>query len=198
MIKITKLSLNRISSIASIICLIDCTLIPILMFTLSIFNIVDYEIVYFNHLSDILALFVMAPICSLCIIFNYYQLKNVLLLLWGVFGIILFTISHGHFSINEKINIFLQKFHIIISLFSILILLSNNYVSQKILKKNNLDNCCFTKNNEKNENGQKYAYHINVNCSNLSSDYNKSSLNYENKNYKKFDKTENELVSFLH
>ncbi|CRH00425.1 conserved Plasmodium protein, unknown function [Plasmodium relictum] len=198
MIKITKLSLNKVSSIASIICLIDCTLIPIMMFALSIFNVVDNEIVYFNHISDILALFVMTPICFLCILFNYYQLKNMFLLIWGIFGITLFIISHGHFSINEKINIFLQKFHIAISLISILILLSNNYVSQRILKKNNLDNCCFNRNKGKNENGQKYAYHINVNCSHLSPNYKENSLNCENKNYKKYNKTENELVSFLH
>ncbi|ETW53402.1 hypothetical protein PFUGPA_04417 [Plasmodium falciparum Palo Alto/Uganda] len=206
MIKIRNISLNRISSIASIICLLDCIIIPIVMFTLSVFNIFNSKLAHLHEISDILALYIMTPICSLCILFNFIQLNNVLLLTWGIFSVILFVISHGHFNIGPKCNELLEKYHVFISILSIILLLSNNYTSQKMIKKRNLDHCCSIKRFGKNANNSSFTNHHSSEhaCNEDHHDHHdhhnrtiSASSNNGNKYYMNYDKNERELVSFL-
>lgn len=141
-----KFRLNKISTALSILCVVDCTLIPLMLFVLSVFNIFDDKLDILHDVTEIISLYIMVPISSLCIIVNFYQLRNFFLLVWGIFGIILFTIAHGHYTcFGETINLILHEFHIIVSLFSIFLILSNNFVSQRLLKKKNLHYCCLNK-----------------------------------------------------
>ncbi|ETW63179.1 hypothetical protein PFMC_01161 [Plasmodium falciparum CAMP/Malaysia] len=130
MIKIRNISLNRISSIASIICLLDC----------------------------------------------------------------------------PKCNELLEKYHVFISILSIILLLSNNYTSQKMIKKRNLDHCCSIKRFGKNANNSSFTNHHSSEhaCNEDHHDHHdhhnrtiSASSNNGNKYYMNYDKNERELVSFL-
>lgn len=156
-----KFRLNKISTALSILCVVDCTLIPLMLFLLSVFNIFDDKVDILHDVTEIISLYIMVPISSLCIIFNFYQLRNFFLLSWGILGVTLFTIAHGHYTcFGESINLVLHEFHIIISLFSIFLILSNNYVSQRLLKKRNLHYCCLSKHRHETNDKEKKSLKI--------------------------------------
>lgn len=225
---IIRFNLNNVSMALSILCVIDCTLIPLLLVLLSVFNLLDDKLDFLHEVSEIIALYIMVPISSLCVTINFYQLKNFFLLLWGIFGIILFTFAHGHFQcFGENINEVLKEFHLVLSLFSIFSILSNNFVSQKLLRKRNLHYCCLDKHHRKsaddNEetvlnnptdmlsstqnsmNSQTFTnYQTEMengnHCCRDNHDQNNDTIqnpNIKDKNYKKLGKSETELVCFL-
>ncbi|VWU52790.1 conserved membrane protein, unknown function [Hepatocystis sp. ex Piliocolobus tephrosceles] len=145
--------LNRISSIASILCLIDCILIPIITFILSFINILtsatdgynygghdshhhQHHDSLWNKIINKISLYLIMPLFSFTTIYNYILLKNIYLLLSGMLGIILFLLSHAN--INEKIN----EYHLPMEILGFVFLLGTNYITRKLLKENNLDTCC--------------------------------------------------------
>lgn len=212
----------------SILCVIDCTVIPLLLVLLSVFNLFDDKLELLHNVSEIVALYIMVPISSLCVTINFYQLKNFFLLLWGIFGIILFTFTHGHFQcFGENINEVLKEFHLVLSLFSIFSILSNNFVSQKLLRKRNLHYCCLDKHHRKSnddneetvlnnpadmlsntqnsmnshtfDNYQTESDNGNHCCGDNQNQNNDriQNPNIKDKNYKKLGKSDTELVCFL-
>ncbi|SCO67660.1 conserved Plasmodium protein, unknown function [Plasmodium vivax] len=152
-----KSNLNNISSIASIICLLDCVLIPFITVVISIFNVVngsengeaqveDHHQSHHHGWHEIvekIALYVMTPIISFTTIYNFVQLKNFPLLLTTLIGITMFVLSHAHieFSSPSVANIF-KKMHIPMAILAAIFLVSTNYAAHQLLKSRNMDRCC--------------------------------------------------------
>ncbi|ANQ08720.1 Uncharacterized protein PCOAH_00029220 [Plasmodium coatneyi] len=158
-----KSNLNNISNIASIICLLDCALIPVITVLISIFDVVkgsqdghanagdhdhghDHSHDHGNGWHEIVervALYVMTPIISFTTIYNFVQLKNISLLLMTLVGITLFILSHAHIPVsNPNVMSFLKKVHMPMAILAAVILISTNYAAHKLLKAKNLDRCC--------------------------------------------------------
>ncbi|EAA16618.1 hypothetical protein, partial [Plasmodium yoelii yoelii] len=164
-----NVDLNKISSIASLLCLIDCVLIPVLTILLSFFSLVKHYFFNSNSISTLntenaihgnvsidhhghdswhifmekVALFFMMPIITLTTIINFYKLRNVPLLMSALTGMTLFIISHAHIEFsNDNINDIIETLHIPLALLGATFLLSTNYASHKLLKEKNLDHCC--------------------------------------------------------
>ncbi|SCN62420.1 conserved Plasmodium protein, unknown function [Plasmodium chabaudi adami] len=160
---------NKISSIASLLCLIDCVLIPVLTILLSLFSLVKEYLINSNDLNTLntesgahghahighhshdswhifmekIALFFMIPIITLTTVINFYKLRNIPLLMSALTGMTLFIISHAHIEFsNDNINDILEILHIPLALLGAAFLLSTNYASHKLLKEKNLDHCC--------------------------------------------------------
>ncbi|CXI82532.1 conserved Plasmodium protein, unknown function [Plasmodium berghei] len=160
---------NKISSIASLLCLIDCVFIPVLTILLSLFSLIKHYFFNINSISTLntendihgngsrdhhghdswhifmekVALFFMMPIITLTTIINFYKLRNVPLLMSALTGMTLFIISHAHIEFsNDNINDIIEILHIPLALLGAAFLLSANYASHKLLKEKNLDHCC--------------------------------------------------------
>ncbi|GAB66828.1 hypothetical protein PCYB_101780, partial [Plasmodium cynomolgi strain B] len=152
-----KSNLNNISSIASIICLLDCILIPFITVVISLFNVVNSpenghaEVDDHHHshhhgwheIVEKVALYVMTPIISFTTIYNFVQLKNFPLLLITLVGITMFVLSHAHieFSSPSVMNIY-KKMHIPMAILAAIFLVSTNYAAHQLLKSKNLHRCC--------------------------------------------------------
>ncbi|KJP87501.1 hypothetical protein AK88_02805 [Plasmodium fragile] len=152
-----KSNLNNISSIASIICLIDCILIPLITVLISIYDVVigsqnghssggddDHDHAHgWEEIVERIALYVMTPIISITTIYNFIQLKNMYLLLTTLLGIALFVLSHAHINFGkENVNKFIKSVHLPMAIFAAICLIGTNYVAHKLLKSKNLDSCC--------------------------------------------------------
>ncbi|KEG03701.1 conserved Plasmodium protein, unknown function [Plasmodium vinckei vinckei] len=160
---------NKISSIASLLCLIDCVLIPVLTILLSLFSLIKHYFISSNGLNALnfegsvhgnapidhhghdswhifmekIALFFMMPIITITTVVNFYKLRNVPLLMSALTGMTLFIISHAHIEFsNDSINDIIEVLHIPLALLGAAFLLSTNYASHKLLKEKNLDHCC--------------------------------------------------------
>ncbi|EUD68362.1 hypothetical protein C922_01382 [Plasmodium inui San Antonio 1] len=149
-----KSNLNKLSSIASIICLIDCTLIPLITVLISIFSVVhdsengEAEAGTHNHShhhgwQETVALYLMTPIISFTTIYNFIQLKNFSLFIFTLVGITMFVLSHAHIEFRDQnITNRLKQAHIPMSILAAIILISTNYIAHQLLKSKNLDPCC--------------------------------------------------------
>ncbi|VWU52627.1 MerC domain-containing protein, putative [Hepatocystis sp. ex Piliocolobus tephrosceles] len=207
--------LNGISSIASILCLIDCILIPVITVVLSFINVLSgaadsyyysghdnnhhhhHQDSLWNKILNKISLFLILPLFTFTTVYNYVSLKNIYLLLSGMLGIILFLLSHAN--INEKIN----EYHLPIEILGFSLLLGTNYFTRKLLKENNLDTCCERKQLMQKT---KHDMHTDINTiqtneqnSDTSAHENCYHKKNKNKNYKNAHKVknENELLTFL-
>ncbi|SBS84279.1 conserved Plasmodium protein, unknown function [Plasmodium ovale curtisi] len=207
-----KLNLNKISSIASLICLIDCVLIPIITVVLSLINVVSNSQSDHGHTSEDnhhpewheavekIALYLMTPIISLTTIYNFSQLRNIPLLLFALIGIALFVLSHAHIDFNsENVNTFFKRYHIPIAIIGAICLVSTNYVAHEMLKAKNLDHCCKNRKETTDVDDNICEHHlIKMNCGDL--DYVNDKYRRERDEIYKMgyqQHSEHELVSFL-
>ncbi|CAD2099188.1 conserved Plasmodium protein, unknown function [Plasmodium vinckei lentum] len=177
---------NKISSIASLLCLIDCVLIPVLTILLSLFSLIKHYFISSNGLNPLnaegsvhgnapighhdhdswhifmekVALFFMMPIITITTVINFYKLRNVPLLMSALTGMTLFIISHAHIEFsNDSINDIIEVLHIPLALLGAAFLLSTNYASHKLLKEKNLDHCCKYDHIKSYENSHHHCHH---------------------------------------
>ncbi|KAI4837744.1 MerC domain-containing protein [Plasmodium brasilianum] len=205
-----KDNLNKISAIANILCLIDCIVIPIVTVLISVINAFSNghnggEQDSHNHnewheIIEKVALYVMTPLISMTTIYNFIQLRNVPLLLWTLFGLILFVLSHAHIKFTDtNVNSAFQKLHLPMALLGAVFLVSTNYASHELLKMNNLDHCCKHKhlsNSIKNNKSNYHRVEINMNdVMNNNEERKKERVEVYNIGY--LNNNDNELASFL-
>ncbi|KAF8820968.1 hypothetical protein IE077_002610, partial [Cardiosporidium cionae] len=125
--------INEWSSFASILCAIDCTVLPLFMGVISFMGFANpVTFATMHSISCWAALYIMLPLGSLASFANFLQHRNKLLLCWGVFGLFCIFLAHSHLSaMPDNVSHWLHQYHGWISLTGVANLLASNYLSHK-------------------------------------------------------------------
>lgn len=129
-------SLSRVADVATIICIIDCTVFPLLLMILSVLDIANLHSLEFVHgWSHWITMFIVLPIGTIAVVANYLRLRVGKLLLWGAFGLTLIFVSHHNESKHSWMNA-------LVSLFGGINLIASNVVSRRKLACQCPQKCC--------------------------------------------------------
>jgi hypothetical protein len=134
-------NLRRLSDFASILCVIDCTVLPIVTVILPLLGILNLEAAQLEFLHQVghkIALFFVLPVGSLTSVLNYVSHKKVWITFLGGLGLTMVGVANSHFhglpflgeaELLHKIQH--GSLHRIINLLGCSFLLGSNYLSQK-------------------------------------------------------------------
>ena len=134
--------LNKISTFASVLCAIDCTVFPVLLALLPLVNLAGpASSAWIHRAAHAVALYFVAPVGGAAVVSNAVQHRRPLLLGWGLSGVALVLLAnlHLHF-LPHAIEHFLHERHTIINVFGCALLLSSQWVSHRVLVA--MGKCC--------------------------------------------------------
>eukprot|EP00922_Rhytidocystis_sp_ex-Travisia-forbesii_P027318 GHVS01040039.1.p1 GENE.GHVS01040039.1~~GHVS01040039.1.p1 ORF type:complete len:261 (+),score=31.69 GHVS01040039.1:131-913(+) len=147
LIAIKSWGLSEWSTLASVLCAIDCTVLPALMTVVPLLGWASPHSMHsLHHFSHWAAIYVMVPLALLAIISNFLRLRSVVLSLWGLFGAALVFVAHQHDILlllppqHHSFASFAQSWHTAISLFGAANIILSNYISHQRLHQSH--SCC--------------------------------------------------------
>eukprot|EP00922_Rhytidocystis_sp_ex-Travisia-forbesii_P027316 GHVS01040037.1.p1 GENE.GHVS01040037.1~~GHVS01040037.1.p1 ORF type:complete len:258 (+),score=31.09 GHVS01040037.1:71-844(+) len=147
LIAIKSWGLSEWSTLASVLCAIDCTVLPAVMTIVPLLGWASPDSMHsLHHFSHWAAIYVMVPLALLAILSNYLRLRSVLLSLWGLFGVALIFVAHQHEILlllppqHHSFASFAQSWHTAISLFGAANIILSNYISHQRLHQQH--SCC--------------------------------------------------------
>lgn len=135
-------SLNSISTVATFICIIDCTLYPIFVAAVSLFDLLDSKDLDWIHVwTHWCTNYIVIPIGLFAVCSNYLQLKMLRYFFWGLGGLGLIAVAHdlGHAAVPGAE--FIHNHHTMISILGGGNLIASNVVSRKVMAAAGLK-CC--------------------------------------------------------
>ncbi|CEM32767.1 unnamed protein product [Vitrella brassicaformis CCMP3155] len=130
--------LSEFATLASILCALDCTVLPAFMATVPILGLASPDKFAALHaLSHKLALYVMVPIGAMAVGSNYAQHKRFPLALWGVLGVAAIFAAHVDVAsvlvgVPASIALWIHSKHQLISVFGAANLIASNYYSHQL------------------------------------------------------------------
>eukprot|EP00980_Cylindrotheca_fusiformis_P008149 scaffold1727_cov133-Cylindrotheca_fusiformis.AAC.52 len=138
-----KQKLRQVSNVASILCVLDCTILPIVTVVLPLLGILDLgadKLAFLHQLGHSIALFFVMPVGSLTSILNYLSHKKTWITALAVLGLTMIGLANSHIhhlpaflSFGEAIlhNIQHGMLHRVVNILGCSFLLGSNYLSQK-------------------------------------------------------------------
>eukprot|EP01068_Selenidium_serpulae_P006973 Selendium_serpulae@DN456_c0_g1_i1.p1 len=135
-------SLNSVSTFATFICIIDCTLYPIFLAVVSIFDLVDSkDLAWIHDLTHWCTNFIVIPIGLFAVCSNFLQLKMPRYFFWGLGGLLLIAGAHdlGHAAVPGAQ--FIHDHHTLISIIGGGNLIASNVMSKRVMAASGIK-CC--------------------------------------------------------
>eukprot|EP00921_Rhytidocystis_pertsovi_P021320 GHVQ01034062.1.p1 GENE.GHVQ01034062.1~~GHVQ01034062.1.p1 ORF type:complete len:269 (+),score=41.75 GHVQ01034062.1:216-1022(+) len=135
--RVKRWGLGEWSTFATILCAIDCTVIPLLMVIIPILGWASPDSMHSLHnFSHWAAIYIMIPLATLAVCSNYLKTRQLHLAVWGAFGISLVFIAHSHDTLHYVIPLSLHHlihsvhdWHTPISLFGAANIIASNYLA---------------------------------------------------------------------
>ena len=138
--------LNKISTLASILCAIDCTVFPILLAVLPLINVAGPSAAWLHEVAHAVALYFVGPIGGAAVASNALQHRNPFVLGWGLSGVSLVFLANIHLPhaiehlIPHAVEDFLHMQHSLINVMGCALLLSSQRYSHRPLER--MGKCC--------------------------------------------------------
>lgn len=132
---------NRVSTFASILCAIDCTVFPLMLTVLPLINVVatGAATAWLCAASHFCALWFVGPIGGLAVAGNLLQHRQALVGLWGFAGIALILLANIHLPhvvlgmhVPHAIGQFLHGHHSVINVLGCALLLSSQRYAHRL------------------------------------------------------------------
>ena len=134
-------NINKISTFASILCAIDCTVFPILLAVLPLINVAGGGSAFLHKAAHAVALYFVAPVGGAAVISNALQHKRPLVFGWGLSGILCVLLANIHlphailgWHVPHALEHWLHARHELINVTGCALLLSSQWFSHKILE----------------------------------------------------------------
>jgi uncharacterized membrane protein YiaA len=133
--------LRQVSNFASFLCVLDCTLLPIITIALPLLGVLNLgaaQLEFFHHLGHQLALFFVLPVGGLTSIVNYVSHKKAWITSLAAVGLCMVGLANshidhvpflGHLHVLHKIQH--GALHRVVNIMGCALLLGSNYLSQK-------------------------------------------------------------------
>ena len=135
--------IGKASTIASVLCAIDCTVLPILIAALPLASLGGSAAAsaWLHKASHAAAIWFVAPVGGAALLANLLQHRKVLVGLWGLSGLslVLFANLHLHF-LPHVIEALVHSYHSLINVAGCALLLSSQWYSHKLLHR--MGKCC--------------------------------------------------------
>ena len=135
--------LNRLSTFASLLCAIDCTVFPILLAVLPLLNIAGPSAAWVHKAAHAVALWFVVPIGGAAVSSNALQHRRPLVFLWGLSGVALVLAANIHLPhsvLPHAVDHFLHAWHSTINVMGCALLLSSQWFSRRLLVE--MGKCC--------------------------------------------------------
>ena len=136
--------LNKISTFASLLCAIDCTVFPILLALLPLINVAGPSAAWLHKAAHAVELYFVAPIGGAAVVSNALQHRKPLLFGWGLSGVALVLLANVHLphslGLPHAVEHFLHAKHSLINVMGCALLLSSQWFSHRVLEQ--LGKCC--------------------------------------------------------
>ena len=135
--------LGKASTIASVLCAIDCTVLPILIAVLPLasFGGSAAASAWLHSASHTCAIWFVTPVGGAALTTNLLQHKQVPVALWGLSGLLLIVLANLHLHVlPHAVESFVHTFHSAINIFGCALLLSSQRYSHQILHR--MGKCC--------------------------------------------------------
>mmetsp|Transcript_12944 Transcript_12944/g.39510 ORF Transcript_12944/g.39510 Transcript_12944/m.39510 type:complete len:217 (+) Transcript_12944:40-690(+) len=146
----TKLDTNtwqprlvRVSVVASILCAIDCTILPAMLVLVPALNLGGSSSAFLHKVSHQAAIWFVTPIGSAALAANWFQHRCNLVGVWGMAGLCLILLANLHLPhglLPHTLEHALHAFHSVVSLTGCALLLSSQWYSNRLLRK--MGKCC--------------------------------------------------------
>ena len=124
--------INKVSTFASILCAIDCTVLPILLLLLPVAG----SSAMLHKIAHAMSLYFVLPVGGAAVTANLAQHRKPLLGLWGASGLLLIALANVHLPhgiISHSMEEMLHSSHELINVGGCGLLLSSQWVSHKVL-----------------------------------------------------------------
>lgn len=133
--------LRKISNFASVLCVLDCTILPIITVVfplLGFLNLGATQLEFFHHLGHQLALFFVLPVGSLTTVVNYVSHKKAWISSLALVGLFMIGMANSHFHDLPLLGhaVWLHAIqhgpmHRVVNISGCAFLLGSNYLSQQ-------------------------------------------------------------------
>lgn len=156
-ISIKKWKLSFWTSFFSVLCAIDCVVLPALITGVSIFGLAAPQSFYTLHqFSRWAALYIMLPLGTFTVVSNFCAHQLIWLLGTGLTGLLLVLVTHigdcnryeehhhhklENASIYEIVTFIMNKYHSVLSIAGSCLVLLSNYLSHKASHRGKAFNC---------------------------------------------------------
>lgn len=128
-----KAVLRTISNVASLLCVIDCTLLPIVTILFPLLNMA-LPLESLHHFGHAMAMFFVLPVGTLTTAFNFSSHRRIQLLTMSIMGLIMIGLANSHAVPFHWIHH--GWGHRIINVAGCTALLTSNYRSHQLVHKN--------------------------------------------------------------
>eukprot|EP00965_Chrysotila_dentata_P195445 6176994-Pleurochrysis_carterae.AAC.1 len=136
--------INKISTFASILCAIDCTVFPLLLALFPLLNLAGSSAAahaWLHRVSHAAALWFVAPVGGAAVLTNFLQHRRPTLAAWGISGLLCVLLANTHLHmLPHAIEHLLHEYHSIVNVVGCALLLSSQFFSQRLLRR--MGKCC--------------------------------------------------------
>jgi hypothetical protein len=135
--------LGRVSAVASILCAVDCTVLPALLVIVPALNIAGASSAGLHEISHLVAVWFVAPVGGAALTANWFQHRRNWVGVWGLSGLLLVLFANLHLPhgfLPSPMYRMVHGFHSLISLAGCALLLSSQWYSTRLLQ--NAGRCC--------------------------------------------------------
>ena len=132
--------LNKVSTFASVLCAIDCTVFPVLLALLPLINVAGPSSAWLHKAAHAVALYFVAPVGGAAVLSNAAQHRKPLVLGWGLSGVALVLLANIHLPhalehlLPPAVDRFLHARHSLINVMGCALLLSSQWYSHRLLE----------------------------------------------------------------
>ena len=139
--------LNKMSTFASVLCAIDCTVFPVLLAILPLINVAGPSGAWLHKAAHAVALYFVAPIGGAAVLSNAAQHRRPLVLGWGLSGVALVLLANVHLPhalehlLPAAVGHFLHARHSLINVMGCVLLLSSQWYSHSPLPSSRVITC---------------------------------------------------------
>mmetsp|Transcript_75391 Transcript_75391/g.125699 ORF Transcript_75391/g.125699 Transcript_75391/m.125699 type:complete len:207 (-) Transcript_75391:405-1025(-) len=124
--------INTISTCASILCAIDCTVLPVLLVLLPVAS----GSALLHTVAHMASAYFVLPIGGAAVTANYVQHRKPVLGLWGLAGLLLIAVANIHLPhglMSHAVEELLHQSHEVINVLGCALLLSSQWISHRTL-----------------------------------------------------------------
>jgi len=135
--------LSRVSTVASILCAIDCTVLPAMLVLLPALNVGGVNSALLHKVSHLAAVWFVAPVGGAALAANFLQHRRLLVGACGACGLVLVLLANVHLPhglLPHGAEHALHAYHTLISLTGCALLLTSQWYSARLLRQ--AGKCC--------------------------------------------------------
>jgi hypothetical protein len=135
--------LGRVSVVASVLCAIDCTVLPALLVLVPALNIAGVSSAGLHKITHLAAVWFVAPVGGAALTANWIAHRRNWVGAWGLSGLFLVLMANLHLPhglLPHAVDHFVHTFHTLISLAGCALLLSSQWYSSRLHRE--AGKCC--------------------------------------------------------